>query len=184
MAESSGEIQNSQIGYDSTLAPGFRGYVDIERDNIDCDSIIPDTITGDDTELINQFISMCPDREIQDFFINHNGINREIYLGNWTFLSLQKISDLDRTYRESGISGLVDLGYIYHGLGWIVVAFYYCKTGDIYFRMDGGSNCYDRIANFNRLKSIDELITDDRGIEFQDFLSRLRNDSWIPNVVL
>ena len=74
MTESNGEIQNSQIGYDSTLAPGFRGYVDIERDNIDCDSIIPETSSSGDIELINQFISACPDREIQDFFINHNGI--------------------------------------------------------------------------------------------------------------
>ena len=187
MTEFNNEIQNSQLGYDSTLAPGFRGYVDIERDNIDCDSIIPEAASCSNIALINKFIDLCPDREIQDFIINNNGVSREIYLGNWTFLSLQKIIDLDRTYRESGITGLVDLGYIYHGLGWIVVAFYYCKTGLVYFRMDGGSNCYDRKENFYRLKTLDtvmESVTSDRAIKFQDFLSIIRNDSELPNVVI
>ena len=115
------DLQNSQSGYDSTIAPFFRGHVDIDRDNVESDSIIPE-YNIINIDLINRFTDICPDQIIQDFLINNKGIDREIYTGEWTILSMQKILDLDTTYRESEIKSIVDLGYVYHGLGWIIVA--------------------------------------------------------------
>ena len=179
------DLQNSQSGYDSTIAPFFRGHVDIDRDNVESDSIIPE-YNIINIDLINRFTHICPDQIIQDFLINNKGIDREIYTGEWTLLSMQKILDLDTTYRESEIKSIVDLGYVYHGLGWIIVAFYYRNSGKIYFRMDGGSNCYDRLSNFNNLKTINDSIETviENGITFTDFLYRIQYNKELPQTVI
>jgi len=179
------DLQNSQSGYDSTIAPFFRGHVDIDRDNVESDSIIPE-YNIINIDLINRFTDICPDQIIQDFLINNKGIDREIYTGEWTILSMQKILDLDTTYRESEIKSIVDLGYVYHGLGWIIVAFYYRNSGKIYFRMDGGSNCYDRLSNFNNLKTINHSIkmVIENGITFTDLLYRIQHNKELPQTVI
>lgn len=179
------DLQNSQSGYDSTIAPFFRGHVDIDRDNVESDSIIPE-YNIINIDLINRFTDICPDQIIQDFLINNKGIDREIYTGEWTILSMQKILDLDTTYRESEIKSIVDLGYVYHGLGWIIVAFYYRNSGKIYFRMDGGSNCYDRLSNFNNLKTINHSIkmVIENGITFTDLLYRIQHNKELPHTVI
>ena len=179
------DLQNSQSGYDSTIAPFFRGYVDIDRDKVESDSIIPE-YNIINIDLINRFTHICPDQIIQDFLINNKGIDREIYTGEWTLLSMQKILDLDTTYRESEIKSIVDLGYVYHGLGWIIVAFYYRNSGKIYFRMDGGSNCYDRLSNFNNLKTINHSIkmVIENGITFTDLLYRIQHNKELPQTVI
>jgi hypothetical protein len=199
------EIKHSQIGYDSTTAPFFRRYIDEDIEEIACDSIIPDSNNNnfyicknldpniDTIAVIDNFIKLCQDKTIQDFYINNNGIAREIYLESWTFLSLEKILDLDSTYRESKITNIIDLGYTYHGMGWVVVAFYYIPQKKIYFRMDGGSNGYDRLDNFNKLKNIDNYIVDmndnnnvelELGIEFNQLLNIINNSLDVPKLVI
>ena len=179
------EIKNSQAGYDSTMAPFFRGYVDDNVDDIVCDSIIPDNNVNN-IDTINRFIGVCKNKSIQDFYINNNGIDREIYIKYWTLLSLEKIVGLDSTYKDSGIENVVDLGYMYYGMGWVIVVFYYIKTGKLYFRMDGGSNGYDRKENFDKLKDLDNSIHDkiDRGIDFNEFISRVEKDIDMPLTVI
>lgn len=176
------EIKNSQKGYDSTIAPFFRQYQDDNIQDIQSDSIIPETdLTNIDT--INIFSKLCDNKEIQDFYINNNGVDREIYINNWTFFSLEKILSLDEVYKKSNINNNIDLAYIYHGMGWIVVVFYYIENKKLYFRMDGGSNNYDRIENFNRLKDIDNYVSNisDTGLAFKDFLNKLENNFYLPD---
>ena len=170
------EIKHSQKGYDSTMAPFFRPYEDDNIDDIKSESIIPETdFTNIDS--INNFSSLCDNNCIQDFFINNKGIDREIYIKEWTFFSIEKILSLDKMYKESNINNIVDLGFIYHGMGWVVVAFYYLPEKKIFFRMDGGANGYDRIENFNRLKSIDSILKNNtNGINFQEFLIKIENE--------
>ena len=168
------EIKNSQKGYDSTMAPFFRPYEDDNIDDIKSESIIPETdFTNIDS--INNFSSLCNNKDIEDFFINNKGIDREIYIKEWTFFSIEKILSLDVMYKSSHINNIIDLAYIYHEIGWIVVAFYYIPDKNIYFRMDGGSNSHDRIKNFNRLKNIDNLLeTNENGIGFFHFLNKIK----------
>ena len=49
--------------------------------------------------------------------------------------------------------------------------------------MDGGSNNYDRIENFNRLKDIDNYVSNisDTGLAFKDFLNKLENNFYLPD---
>lgn len=178
------EIKHSQKGYDSTLAPFFRPFEDDNIDDIICESIIPDTyLTNIDS--INNFSHVCDNKDIQDFYVNNKGVDREIYINNWTFFSIEKILSLDEMYKESNINNIIDLGYIYHGMGWVIVAFYYILDKKIYFRMDGGSNCYDRTENFNRLKTIDNLLErNEKGIDFLQFLNKIENDFSFVNYII
>ena len=178
------EIKNSQKGYDSTMAPFFRPYEDDNTDDIKSESIIPETeFTNIDS--INNFSNLCDNKNIQDFFINNKGIDREIYIKEWTFFSIEKILSLDEMYKLSNINNIVDLGYIYQGMWWVVVAFYYILDKKIYFRMDGGSNGWDRMENFNRLKNIDQILEINKnGINFFEFLNKIENDFGIPNDIV
>tara|TARA_B100000902_G_scaffold395364_2_gene453792 strand:- start:4959 stop:5555 length:597 start_codon:yes stop_codon:yes gene_type:complete len=180
----SSEIKNSQKRYDSTMAPFFRPYEDDNIDDIKSESIIPETdFTNIDS--INNFSHLCDNKDIQDFFINNNGIDREIYIKEWIFFSIEKVLSLDEMYKLSNINNIVDLGYIYHGMGWVIVAFYYIPNKNIYFRMDGGSNGYDRMENFNRLKNIDKLLeSNENGINFSQFLNKIENDFYVSNIIV
>lgn len=177
-------ITNSKRGYDSTMAPFFRQYRDNDIDDIKSESIIPETdITSID--IIDKFTTMCNNKLIKDFYINNSGIDREIYLKEWTFFSIEKILSLDEHYKSLNIYNIIDLAYIYHGMGWVIVAFYYVTDKNIYFRMDGGSNGFDRIENFNRLKNIDKLLENNlTGIDFYNFLDKIENDELkIDNII-
>lgn len=180
----SSEIKHSQKGYDSTMAPFFRPYEDDNIDDIKSESIIPETdFTNIDS--INNFSHICDNKDIQDFFINNKGIDREIYIKEWTFFSIEKVLSLDEMYKLSNINNIIDLGYMYHGMGWVVVAFYYIPDKNIYFRMDGGSNGYDRMENFNRLKNIDNLLeTNENGIDFFQFINKIENDFGVENFII
>jgi hypothetical protein len=177
-------IKNSQKGYDSTIAPFFRPYEDLDVNNIESESIIPERdLTNIDT--INIFTKICEDKTVQDFYINNNGIDREIYIKEWILFSIEKILSLDEMYKLSNINNIIDLGYVYHGMGWVVVAFYYLPEKKIYFRMDGGSNGHDRMDNFNKLKNIDKLLENDKkGIDFPIFINKIQNDFNIPNNIV
>ena len=179
------DINHSKKGYDSTLAPFFRQYIDDDNTDIKSDSIIPDTdYTSIDT--INLFINLCDNKDIQDFFINNKAVDREIYIKEWTFFSVEKILSLNEMYKVSNINNIIDLGYIYYGMGWVIVAFYYITDKKIYARMDGGSNNYDRVENFNNLKKIDSVLLDKTtGMFFHDFLNKVKNDyNTIPPTVM
>jgi hypothetical protein len=42
--------------------------------------------------------------------------------------------------------------------------------------MDGGSNGFDRLENFNRLKNLDKLLENKTAIDFNAFIDRIKND--------
>ena len=54
-------IKNSQKGYDSTIAPFFRPYEDLDVNNIESESIIPERdFTNIDS--INNFLNLCDNK--------------------------------------------------------------------------------------------------------------------------
>lgn len=91
---------------------------------------------------------------IKEWFLQKCAINQETYFKEWTFFSLNFIIKRNKIYNENNIN-IIDLGFTYLGLGWIQVAFYDPKINKIVIRKDGGSNDYDRIENFNKLKTYD-----------------------------
>lgn len=158
----------SSRNYDSTLQPFFLPNVDnTNNQNI---SIIEDN----NLLLSIEFKELHLEKDIADFYLNNEAFNKEMYINNWTFFSITKILELVKYYNSHNINNIVDLGFIYHGMGHIKVVYYNKITKQIHFRMDGGSNDYDRMANFNELKKIsnNETLEAD-GIDFTYFINNL-----------
>lgn len=158
----------SPRNHDSTLQPFFLPNIDDDT-NI---SIIEDN----NLLLAIEFKELNLIKAIENFYLDNEVYDREIYTENWTFFSITKILELVKHYASHNINNIIDLGFIYHGMGHVKVVYYNKITKKIHFRMDGGSNDYDRIANFNELKKIsnNETLQAD-GIDFTYFINNISN---------
>ena len=150
METSTQNILFSSRNHDSTIQPFFLPNVDNDSNENQNISIIEDN-----NLLLNiKFKELNLEKTITDFYLNNEAFNKEMYIENWTFFSITKILELVKHYIENNINNIVDLGFMYHGMGHVKVVYYNKITKKIYFRMDGGSNDYDRMANFNELKEL------------------------------
>lgn len=76
---------------------------------------------------------------------------KEIYLGEWTIMSLDKSLKNYKEYSDNGQNNVFDIGYKYEGMGHITVISCDLKTHLLFYRPDGGSNGYDREDNYQNL---------------------------------
>jgi hypothetical protein len=76
---------------------------------------------------------------------------REIYYGPWTIMSLNEALERYKIICAKGQTNVFDIGYKYGGMGYIDVLS--CDLTDhlLFYRLDGGSNDYDRQYNLNEL---------------------------------
>ena len=170
METSKQNILFSPRNHDSTLQPFFLPNVDNDSNENQNISIIEDN----NLLLAIEFKELNLIKAIADFYLNNEAFNKEMYIENWTFFSITKILELVKHYIENNINNIVDLGFMYHGMGHVKVVYYNKISKKIYFRMDGGSNDYDRMANFNELKKIsnNEVAYVD-GIDFTYFINNI-----------
>ena len=110
--------------------------------------------------------------EHQTFEINHEiinnipeGINRnisliydilgsskkEIYIGEWVIMSLEKAIEIYEEYCKHGLKNVYDIGYRYMGMGHIEIISCDLESHLLFFHRGGGSNGWDREANFNEI---------------------------------
>jgi len=76
---------------------------------------------------------------------------REIYYGPWTIMSLNEALERYKVICAKGQSNVFDIGYKYEGLGYISVLSCDLTNHLLFYRLDGGSNDYDRQYNCNEL---------------------------------
>jgi hypothetical protein len=76
---------------------------------------------------------------------------REIYYGPWTIMSLNEALERYKVICANGQSNVFDIGYKYDGMGYINVLSCDLTNHLLFYRLDGGSNDYDRQYNFNEL---------------------------------
>ena len=170
METSKQNILFSPRNHDSTLQPFFLPNVDNDSNENQNISIIEDN----NLLLAIEFKELNLIKSITDFYLNNEAFNKEMYIENWTFFSITKILELVKHYIENNINNIVDLGFMYHGMGHVKVVYYNKITKKIYFRMDGGSNDYDRMANFNELKKIsNNEVAYIGGIDFTYFINNI-----------
>ena len=72
---------------------------------------------------------------------------KEIYLGEWTILSLEQALEIYKSYCNEGQKNVFDIGYRHIGMGHIEVISCDLKSHLLFYRPDGGSNGYDREDN-------------------------------------
>lgn len=76
---------------------------------------------------------------------------KEIYIGEWTILSLDKALKNYKEYSKNGQNNVFDIGYRYLSMGHIEVISCDLKSHLLFYRHDGGSNGYDRQINYNNI---------------------------------
>ena len=79
--------------------------------------------------------------------------NIEYYFGEWILMSLKKLKDRVDLMLQEGNLSVIDFGMRYCGMGHCVICSYDSTDGKIFFRRDGGSNGYERVDNWNFIKS-------------------------------
>jgi len=113
-----------------------------------------------------------PDSEKFNFEINHEnnlnvpeGLNRnikliygilgnskkEIYIGEWTIMSLERVTEQYENYCNSGQERVFDIGFRYMGMGHIELIACDLETHLLFYHRGGGSNGWDREANYNEI---------------------------------
>jgi hypothetical protein len=114
-------------------------------------------IENNNITIINEFKLLGLEKNINDFFLDNEAYNKEIYVNNITFFSIKKILDLYECYKNDDINNIIDIGFTYEGMGWIKVIYYNIKFNKLFIRMDGVSNGYDRLDNYNKMKNMSKI---------------------------
>ena len=159
--EESDKMASGQQGYNSNLAPFM--------ENNKSDKIIPDPNINDKLAQIQ-----LPEI-IKQFYRDFSSSTQEIYLNNWTLFSLDNILNMSKEYHLVGVP-TIDLGFTYMGMGHVHVAFYHPKFDTILFRMDGGSNDWDRKDNRYDLINFDHTKFK-KGILFEQFIKNIKSST-------
>jgi len=76
---------------------------------------------------------------------------KEIYLDEWTIMSLEEALKRYKELCEKGQDNVFDIGFRYLGMGHIEIISCDLKSHLLFYRPDGGSNDWDRITNVNEL---------------------------------
>ena len=74
----------------------------------------------------------------------------EVYIGDWTFMSLNKCLEIYNDYCVNGPKSVFDIAFIYAGMGHINVLSCDLNNHLLFERPDGGSNGYDRDDNYHK----------------------------------
>lgn len=86
-----------------------------------------------------------------EFFKIYSKLNNEdtdIKIGNFIVYSPNEVKKHMDYYQIYGITpGFIDVGMVYHGMGHYAVLSYDPHLNKFFFRMDGGSNGYERCNN-------------------------------------
>ena len=129
----------SQNGYDSTMQPFFCKDYD-EKFKIEFEG--------------NQKYKEIPkglNRHIILIYKILGNTTKEIYLGEWTLLSLDKALEQYDDYCKNNRKNVFNVGYKYVGMGHVEVLSCDLDSHLLFLRPDGGSNGYDRLANYNEI---------------------------------
>ena len=76
---------------------------------------------------------------------------KEIYLDEWTIMSLEEALKRYKEFCAEGQDNVFDIGFRYLGMGHIEIISCDLKSHLLFYRPDGGSNDWDRITNVNEL---------------------------------
>ena len=90
-------------------------------------------------------------RNIKTVYQLFGNPKKEIYCGLWTIMSFDEALQRYKFLCSNGQSNVFDIGYKYGGMGYIDVLSCDLTSHLLFYRLDGGSNDYDRLYNLNQL---------------------------------
>ena len=90
-------------------------------------------------------------RHIKIFYTLIGNPDVEVYIGDYTFMSLTKCLENYNDYCKNDQTSVFDIAYRYAGMGHVVVISCDLNNHLLFERMDGGSSGYDRADNYKAL---------------------------------
>lgn len=127
----------SNEGYNSSHEPFF------QNDENQGDFQLDFSVIEDVPEGLNRNIKL-----IYDILGNSK---KEIYLKNWTIMSLENAMEVYKEYCNNGRKDVFDIGYVYLGMGHIGIISCDLNSHLLFYHRGGGSNGYDREDNFQNI---------------------------------
>ena len=126
----------SEEGYDSTKEPFF--------------------LAGNVKDFVMDFkvVDGIPSSLNRNITLIYNIIGnpkKELYIGEWTVLSLDKALERYKALCNAGQKKVFDIGYRYMGMGHVEFISCDLETHLLFYRPDGGSNGYEREENSQNL---------------------------------
>ena len=112
-------------------------------------------------------------RHMKIFYELVGNPNTEVYIGDFTFMSLTKCLENYNNYCANDQKTVFDIGFRYAGMGHIIVTSCDLNNHLLFERMDGGSNGYDREANYKEL--LNYQTGSKKYIYFNQFKEKLMN---------
>ena len=111
----------------------------------------------DDFVMSNKSIPELPDGLNRHIKILYEiiGPDKEVYIGDWTIMSLNEALERYKIYCSEGQKNVFDIGYKYAGMGHIDVIACNIYNHLLFNHHDGGSNGYDRIYNHDKMVKYD-----------------------------
>lgn len=148
----------SDENYDSTIEPFFmkRGNDDYVMNYKDLPEL---------PESLN--------RHIKIFYTLVGNPDIEVYIGDYTFMSLTKCLENHRDYCKNDQTSVFDIAYRYEGMGHVTVISCDLNNHLLFERRDGGSNGYDREDNYKAL--LNYKTGDKKYFYFNQFKRKLMN---------
>lgn len=110
---------------------------------------IEDFITKNNT--VNSNIPDSLNRNIKLMYQLLGDNEKEIYIGEWTIMTINEAINNYEKYCLHGQNKIFDIGYRYMGMGHIEMVSCDLDTHLLFYRPDGGSNGWDREANFKKV---------------------------------
>jgi hypothetical protein len=81
--------------------------------------------------------------------------DREVYIGDWTIMSLNEALKQYKDYCSKGQTNVFNIGYKYAGMGHIEVLSCNLYNHLLFKRGDGGSSGWDREYNYKKILNFD-----------------------------
>jgi hypothetical protein len=126
----------SDENYDSTIEPFF-----MKRDNNDY------IMNYKDLPELPESLN----RHIKIFYTLIGNPDVEVYIGDYTFMSLNKCLENYNEYCKNDQYSVFDIAYRYEGMGHVTVISCDLNNHLLFERDDGGANGYEREYNFQNL---------------------------------
>ena len=127
----------SSNNFDSTMQPFF------SQDN--------DSINFEFDHKNDFIVPKKLNRNIKLMYDILGNSKKEIYIGEWTVMCLERALEQYECYYKDGQKKVFDIGFRYLGMGHIELIACDLETHMLFYHRGGGSNGWDREDNYNNI---------------------------------
>ena len=170
-------IEKKKKNIEKILTILMKGKISNESFNSSKEPFFKKDFYEKDFEINKKEIKNFPEGLNHDIKLIYNILgdpDKEIYLGDWTIMSLKSALESYKDYCENGQNRVFDIGFRYMGMGHIELISCDLETHLLLYHMGGGSNGWDREANYKDILNYDGK--DAIQINFEDWFYKIDLD--------